>query len=122
MNDEKISLRIDSDELAQIDAYLSGHPEEGSRSLFIKNAVREKIQRDAGSIAADSGAGSGATSVNVVIPLRLMAAIEALVAEGYYIDAPEAVRAAIRMQVPNMVAAEGAISSAASQRATPGSM
>lgn len=121
MNDEKISLRIDSEQLEQIDAYLSEHPEEGSRSLFIKNAVREKIQRDAGSPAGASGALNG-TTVSVSLPMRLIAAVEALVSEGYYMDVPEALRAMIRRQVPNMEAAEGAVSSAASQRATQNAM
>lgn len=47
LDDEKISLRISSKELQDLDAYLNEHPELGSRSLFIRTAVREYINRDA---------------------------------------------------------------------------
>ena len=51
MDDEKISLRIGKEDLRDMDAFLAEHPELGSRSLFIRTAVREYIRRDADALA-----------------------------------------------------------------------
>lgn len=42
-----ISLRMGTEEVAEMDRFLEGHPELGGRSLFIRTAVREYIARDA---------------------------------------------------------------------------
>ncbi len=47
MDDEKISLRISREELLALDLHLAKHPELGSRSFFIKNLIREGLDRDA---------------------------------------------------------------------------
>jgi Arc/MetJ-type ribon-helix-helix transcriptional regulator len=52
MDDERITLRMGQDEVQIMDSYLAKHPELGTRSLFIRTAVREYINRDAGVSAA----------------------------------------------------------------------
>lgn len=81
MDDEKISLRIGGDELREIDAYLAEHPELGSRSLFIRTAVREYIRRDADVSAGPEPAGNG---VFVRLTEAQMAALDALVGTIYF--------------------------------------
>ena len=57
MDDERITLRMGTDETSAMDAFLEEHPELGSRSLFIRTAVREYINRDAGVPAKPTGTG-----------------------------------------------------------------
>lgn len=47
MDDERITLRMGKEELQQMDSFLEEHPELGNRSLFVRTAVREYINRDA---------------------------------------------------------------------------
>jgi len=70
MEDERITLRMGQDDVRTMDEYLEGHPELGSRSLFIRTAVREYINRDAGvSAAQGSPRGIGAErDVRVTFP------------------------------------------------------
>ena len=77
MDDEKISLRISSKELQELDAYLSEHPELGSRSLFIRTAVREYINRDADVPRQTSD--NGNTKITVEVTEYQMMVIDSLV-------------------------------------------
>ena len=78
MDDEKISLRIKSDELQELDAYLAEHPELGSRSLFIRTAVREFINRDACEITEEKPS-AGRNCVTVQLTEPQIAAIDSMV-------------------------------------------
>ena len=119
MNDEKISLRIEADELLRIDAYLADHPEEGSRSLFVKNCIRERLDRDAEVPQNVSKAGN--VLLTVELPGKLAAAVEAAVTEEVYVDAAEYVRAILRDRMSGLrQKTENAIDAAA-QRAEPSS-
>ena len=118
MNDEKISLRIEAEELERIDAYLAAHPEEGSRSHFIKNCVRERLMRDA-SGSADTVADKD--TIMVRLPERLMVAVEAAVDEGWYNDAGDFIVTILRDRLKDLRAAADTAASAAAERATPGS-
>lgn len=61
MEDERITLRMGTDEVQHMDSYLLEHPELGTRSLFIRTAVREYINRDAGvSVAQKTSTGKNA--------------------------------------------------------------
>ena len=95
MNDEKISLRIEGEELARIEAYLDAHPEAGgSRSLFIKNCIREKLDRDAQPLT--DTAKTGPNTITVTLPGRYIAALERLVAEEYAVSINDALLAILR--------------------------
>ena len=119
MNDEKISLRIEADELERIDAYLAEHPEEGSRSLFVKNCIRERLNRDAGTPAVASKAGN--VVVTVELPGKLAAAIDAAVDEEYYADASDYIRTVLRDKMSGLREKSDKAIDAAAQRAEPGS-
>ena len=52
MTDDKIiSIRMGTEEVQVMDDFLDGHPDLGGRSLFIRTAIRQYIERDADSIA-----------------------------------------------------------------------
>jgi len=70
MEDERITLRMGQDEVQIMDSYLKNHPELGNRSLFIRTAVREYVNRDAG-VSAVQGSPQGNSAerdVFVVLP------------------------------------------------------
>ena len=90
MNDEKISLRIEAEELQRIDDYLEKHPEAGSRSLFIKNCIREYLDRDAQVIEEVPRAGPN--TVTFTLPGRYMASLERMVQEEFAVDNSDAAR------------------------------
>lgn len=94
MNDEKISLRIEGEELARIEAYLDAHPEAGgSRSLFIKNCIREKLDRDAQPVTETK---TGPNTFTVTLPGRYVAALERMVAEEYAMSINDALITLLR--------------------------
>ena len=47
MDDERITLRMGTEEVQKMDSFLEKNPSLGTRSLFIRTAVREYIDRDA---------------------------------------------------------------------------
>lgn len=120
MNDEKISLRIEGDELERIDAYLAQHPEAGSRSLFIKNCIRERLDRDAQPIVEKPRAGPN--TITITLPGRYMAGLERMVSEDYATSVEDAASVIIRdtMRQVQSDAIEAAVDGA--RRATPGSI
>ena len=92
MDDEKISLRIKSEELDEMDSYLEDHPELGSRSLFIRTAVRDYINRDACEVAPEQpSVGKNCISVQLTEPQ--IAAIDSMV--GVHFVSREAAMQAI---------------------------
>lgn len=82
MDDEKISLRIGKEDLRDMDAFLTEHPELGSRSLFIRTAVREYIRRDADALAEQEPAGGNVVSVRLTN--AQLAAVDSLVGTVYF--------------------------------------
>lgn len=73
MEDERITLRMGSDDVQMMDAYIEDHPELGPRSRFIRTAVSAYINRD-----ADVRAPSGGTGVFVGLTETQMGALAAL--------------------------------------------
>lgn len=53
MDDDKVTIRMGTEEIQIMEAYLLDHPELGSRSNFVRTAVREYINRDADRTPAD---------------------------------------------------------------------
>jgi len=79
MDDEKISLRISKEELQAIDSYLSAHPEQGSRSLFIKNAIRASLNRDAqASVEKKVEENEDNGTIRIRVPPYLRASVEVM--------------------------------------------
>lgn len=96
MDDEKISLRISKEELQAMDRYLEEHPEEGSRSHFIKNAIRMSLNRDA---QATTDIGNAETMgddgvIHLKLPRVLQASVDSVVGE-MYLSHSEYIRALI---------------------------
>ena len=78
MDDEKISLRISKEELQAIDSYLSAHPEQGSRSLFIKNAIRASLNRDAQASVEKKVEEEDNGTIRIRVPPYLRASVEVM--------------------------------------------
>jgi len=106
MDDERITLRMGQDEVQNMDSYLDAHPELGSRSLFIRTAVREYINRDADVSAAQrSPQGNiadrdacvvfpdGSGEITVRLPRRMVDTLNMEVEKlGTYLNAGELIR------------------------------
>ena len=54
MDDDKITIRMGTEEIQAMESFLLDHPELGSRSNFIRTTVREYINRDADRTPADN--------------------------------------------------------------------
>lgn len=65
MDETKIvSLRMGNEDIQAMDSFIESHPEVGGRSLFIRNAIRQYISRDA-EIPAETGNRDGKTLVEL---------------------------------------------------------
>lgn len=69
MEDERITLRMGTEEVQYMDSFLLEHPELGSRSLFIRTAVREYINRDAGVSVAQKTSTNKNAERDVCVPV-----------------------------------------------------
>ena len=95
MDDGKIiSLRMGNEELQEMDAYLQDHPELGGRSLFIRTAIREYIDRDADVPQTRNG-----NEVAVRLANAEIDTIDSMVQDGIYIDRSDAIRQLLREQI-----------------------
>ena len=96
-DDKIISLRMGTEDIQTMDDFLEGHPELGGRSLFIRTAVRQYIDRDA----------DVRTSNKNEVTVRLSAAeletIDSMVDDGTYIDRADAIRSMMRSMMVNDV-------------------
>ena len=119
MNDEKISLRIETDELQRIDSYLEDHPEAGSRSLFIKNCIRERLDRDAQVLEEKPKAGPN--TITVTLPGRILASLERLISEEYATSYSDALALLLRDSMRELQESAHRLAVDGAERATPGS-
>ena len=98
MTDEKIvSLRMGTEELQKMDDFLEGHPELGGRSLFIRTAIRQYIDRDADVQA------SSKNTVEVRRSRAELETIQSMVDDGTYIDGADAIRNMVRSKMVNEI-------------------
>ncbi len=99
MTDDKIiSIRMGTEEVQAMDDFLDGHPELGGRSLFIRTAIRQYIERD-----ADVPTTSTKNSVEVRLSAAELETIDSMVDDGTYIDRSDAIRNIMRsMMVDNV--------------------
>ena len=97
MTDEKIvSLRMGTEELQRMDDFLEGHPELGGRSLFIRTAIRQYIDRD-----ADVPVTSNKNTVEVRLSAAELETIDSMIDDGTYIDRADAIRNMMRSIMVN---------------------
>lgn len=89
-NDERVTLRMDTGDLQELDDYLADHRELGNRSQFIRTAVREYINRDA-DVAAVSKDG-----LFIRFTESEMAAMDIIIKKGIFLDPQEFVRHVMR--------------------------
>ena len=89
-----ISLRMGTEDLQMMDDFLEGHPELGGRSLFIRTAVRQYIDRD-----ADVSGTGNRNEVTIRFSSAELETIDSMVDDGIFIDRADAVRAMIRTRI-----------------------
>lgn len=90
MEDERITLRMGTEEVQTMDRFLDGRPELGSRSQFIRTAVREYINRDAGVSAP-----SDRNGIFLKLTPSQMNSLARLRADGKSIDDAEYIRSVL---------------------------
>ena len=96
-DDNKIvSLRMGEEEIQMMDDFLKGHPELGGRSLFIRTAIRQYIDRD-----ADVQRTSNKNEVAVRLSAAELETIDSMVDDGTYIDRADAIRNMMRSIMVN---------------------
>lgn len=96
-DDNKIvSLRMGEEEIQMMDDFLKGHPELGGRSLFIRTAIRQYIDRD-----ADVQRTSNKNEVAVRLSAAELETIDSMVDDGTYIDRADAIRNMMRSMMVN---------------------
>ncbi|MBO4552293.1 MAG: hypothetical protein J5673_03755 [Candidatus Methanomethylophilaceae archaeon] len=97
MTDDKIiSLRMGTEEIQAMDDFLEGHPELGGRSLFIRTAIRQYIDRD-----ADVPVTSNKNTVEVRLSAAELETIDSMIDDGTYIDRADAIRNMMRSIMVN---------------------
>jgi metal-responsive CopG/Arc/MetJ family transcriptional regulator len=80
MEGERISLRLEGEDLVLIDDFIEGHPEISNRSQLARIALRAFIERDGGTQAISSGKGQ----IIINVPPAIGSIMEGMVEEGFY--------------------------------------
>ncbi len=88
LESERITIRLDADDLKLIDEFISSSNEFSNRSQLARAAVRAYIEMRAG---RPEGTGSRPNEILVVLPPLVLETIKQLVAEGVYSSISEAV-------------------------------
>lgn len=108
MNDplesERITLRLDADDLKMIDEFIATSNEFSNRSQLARAAVRAYIEMRA---SGGQGTTSRSNEVLVQIPQLVLETIKQLVAEGVYSSVSEAVADAARHEFLHAEHVEG---------------
>ena len=89
-----ISLRMNNEEIQEMDAFLDEHPELGGRSLFIRTAIRTYVDRD-----ADVPQTKTKNEVAVRLANAELDTIDSMIEDGIYIDRSDAVRSMVREKI-----------------------
>ncbi|HUT26496.1 MAG TPA: ribbon-helix-helix domain-containing protein [Methanomassiliicoccales archaeon] len=80
MEGERISLRLENEDLELIDGFIEGHPEISNRSQLARIALRAFIDRDGGTRIEISGKGQ----LTINVPPAIRNIMEGMVEDGYY--------------------------------------
>ena len=83
---ERITLRLERDNLERIDAFLEDHPDFRNRSQLCRDAVQTFIENVT----------QGGNTVRLKIPTRILETIDHLVSDGHYNDREDAIVQAVR--------------------------
>ncbi|MDH7508026.1 MAG: ribbon-helix-helix domain-containing protein [Methanomassiliicoccales archaeon] len=94
MNEERISLRLGSEELRVLDEFLKMHPEYTSRSQLARIALRSFIEGK----HDDKAIRSQGTEVMIRVPRLALRVIEGLVRAGVYNSISEAIEECVRRE------------------------
>lgn len=92
MDGERISLRLEQEDLELIDDFVEQHPEFSNRSHLARMAIRSFIEKDRNVIKPS------ATHVTINVPGRVKSMIESMVEQGYYTSFEAAVEDALRKE------------------------
>jgi len=84
MDGERISLRLEKEDLELIDEFIKAHPEVSNRSQLARLAIRSYIE-------GDSGLGADQDLITVELPRAARKSIEAWVTAGVYKSVADAI-------------------------------
>jgi Arc/MetJ-type ribon-helix-helix transcriptional regulator len=90
---ERISLRLEEEDLELIDEFVEKRPEYSNRSHLARMAIRSFIERDGGVSGQSSE-----NRVSVRVPGAIHSMIEKLVEMGYYTSIEEVVEEVLRKE------------------------
>ncbi|OGS55905.1 MAG: hypothetical protein A3K60_03310 [Euryarchaeota archaeon RBG_19FT_COMBO_56_21] len=93
LESERITIRLDADDLKLIDEFISNSNEFSNRSQLARAAVRAYIEMRAG---AGEGTKGRPNDILVQMPLLVLDTIKQLVSEGVYSSVSEAIADAAR--------------------------
>jgi Arc/MetJ-type ribon-helix-helix transcriptional regulator len=113
LESERITIRLDADDLKLIDEFISNSNEFSNRSQLARAAVRAYIEMRAG---AGEGTTGRPNEIAVQIPLLVLDTIKQLVSEGVYSSVSEAVSDAARHEFLHEEHVEGLKKDANEQR------
>jgi len=85
-DNERITLRLEKENLELIDGFLQSNPKFRNRSQLCREAVQAFIE----------SATEGGNVVSIKVPTRILEAIDHLVSDGYYNDREDAIVQALR--------------------------
>lgn len=80
MEGERITLRLEGEDLELIDDFIDGHPEISNRSQLARIALRAFIERDGGARVNGSAKGE----IVLRVPPVVGSIMEGMVEDGYY--------------------------------------
>ena len=90
---ERISLRLEAEDLELIDDFVDRHPEFSNRSHLARMAIRAFIEKD-----GSSAPKTNSNHVTIVMPARIKSIIEHQVEEGWHTTIDEAINKACEMK------------------------
>jgi len=113
LESERITIRLDADDLKLIDEFISNSNEFSNRSQLARAAVRAYIEMRAG---AGEGTKGRPNEIVVQMPLLVLDTIRQLVSEGVYSSVSEAIADATRHEFLHEEHVEGLKKDANEQR------
>ncbi|OGS43677.1 MAG: hypothetical protein A3K76_04480 [Euryarchaeota archaeon RBG_13_57_23] len=113
LESERITIRLDADDLKLIDEFISNSNEFSNRSQLARTAVRAYIEMRAG---AGEGTKGRPNEIVVQMPLLVLDTIRQLVSEGVYSSVSEAIADAARHEFLHEEHVEGLKKDANEQR------
>ncbi|MBX8631870.1 MAG: hypothetical protein J9259_05055 [Thermoplasmata archaeon YP2-bin.285] len=90
MVDNRISLRLDDNEIEAIDRFLESHTEFASRSHLAREAMRRFISETEGNSGSQMNETSEKRVIKMVVAPAVMHVLEQMVRGGYFVDPSEA--------------------------------